>query len=195
MASNTAPFSFNFRGRNSRDFGILANHYDLILPEKRSRKQAVPFRNGSFDHGAQWYNERILRLRCVWLSAKIKEMTRADLREVSYWLSSKGRITLDTEPDKSYIGEIYGAHNLEAHYIYHKQPGSTTDGEFTVDFLCEPFAQGELVRKQINSGVPLSFRGEGQYKGTAITPCLIVLRNNTPNPISGVTIMMTRRRQ
>ena len=187
-------FSFNFRGRNSTDeFGIRANSYDFILPDKRERRQLVPFRNGTYDYGAQWYNDRILRLRCIWLTSKIEKMTRSDIREIAYWLSKKGNIVLDIEPDKYYVGEINNANELIAHYNYAKEDietgnTDTTDGEFELNFVCEPFAYGKLVTQPIEEGI-----NRIQYKGTAETPCTIILRNETGFDVTGIQIVAKRR--
>lgn len=182
-------FSFNFKGRNSKtDFGIVATSYDFLLPEKRERKQAIPFRHGSYDYGAHWFNERQLRVRCVWISAVLKRMTRSDIREVAYWLSQKGKIEFPEERDKYYIGEIYDSNELISHYNYAREEIDTTDGEFELNFICEPFAYREVPTQIIRDGVNAI-----EYKGTAETPCTIILRNNNDFALNNVQIVVSRR--
>lgn len=184
------PFTFYFKGRNSyTDFGILASSHDFLLPEKRQRKQEVPNRHGSYDFGAKFYNERILRLRCIWVSNIIGGKSRADIREISYWLSQKGKIELAVEPDKYYIGELYESNELEAHYINFKDGLTTTDGAFDLNFVCEPFAYRDIDAQPIQSGInPIT------YEGTAESPCLIVLKNTGTTTINSLQVIATRRK-
>jgi phage-related protein len=187
-----SAFSFTFRGRNSRDMGLIATSYDFIMPEKRERKQAVPFRHGANDYGAKWYNDRILRLRCTWITARLRKMTRSDIREIAYWLSQKGRIILDIEADKYYIGEVYNSNELIAHYNYAVEENGgtdTTDGEFELEFTCEPFAYRATVTHDLTDGV-----NKIEYTGTAETPCVIILRNNNNFALNNVQVAVVRKR-
>ena len=177
------PFSFTFRGKNSRtEFGIMSSSYDFLMPPKRKRKQSIPFRHGSYDYGAEWYDDRILRLRCIWISSFIDKMQRSDVREISSWLSRKGAIYLDVEPDKHYIGELYNPEELIMHYQT-RLNGYTSDGEFELNFLCEPFAYGVQNIVPIKQGInPI------EYTGTADSPTLIILKNPNPFPITRLTV-------
>lgn len=184
------PFSFNFRGKNSRDdFGIMVKSYDFLMPQKRERKRQIPFRHGSHDYGARYYNDRILRLTCIWIPNVIRKMSRSDIREISYWLSEKGQISLSIEPDKYYVGSIYDSSEFEAHYINLIDAATITDISFELDFVCEPFAYGDSVSVDIKSGInPI------QYKGTAESPTYIVLNNDNNFPMQNVQIVFTRRK-
>lgn len=191
MTDPTKPktFSFNFSGRNSREFGLLATSYDFYMPQKRERKQFIPFRHGRHDYGAQYYNERVLRVRCLWTSSRLERMTRSEIREVIHWLSKKGRITLDVEPDKYYIGELYEPDELEAHYNYAKDNITSPLGEFTIEFVCEPFACRDVAGQSLSTGL-----NEINYLGTAETPCVIVLKNNSGVTLNNVTVTAARRK-
>lgn len=192
------PLSFSFRGVNCRKYGLIVNSYDFLLPEKRQRKLQVPFMNGAYDFsdkdGKRFYNDRELRLRCIWISAAMKKLSRADIREISFWLSEKGRIVLDIEPDKYYIGELFDSNQLTSHYDYHidmddaKDGGGTTDGEFEITFICSPFAFGEVEQQPIKNGI-----NNISYEGTAETPTTIVLRNKGTTNVSNVQIVVNRK--
>jgi len=192
------PLSFSFRGVNCRQYGLIVNSYDFLLPEKRVRKIQVPFQDGSYNYaeedGQDYWNDRELRLRCVWISGMLKQISRKDIRETSYWLSHRGRIVLDIEPDKYYYGELFDPNQLTAHYDYIIDPynsdsgGGTTDGEFEITFICRPFAFGKIVNQQISDGINII-----KYEGTAKTPALIVLRNEGNQSVSNVQIVVTRR--
>ena len=182
------PFEFTFRGKSSAEFGIMASSYDFLLPTKRERKMQIPFRSGMYDFGARWYDERILRLQCVWINDRRDNHTRADIREISYWLSGKGSIVLAIEPDKRYVGALYDETDLLANINYANEM-RTSDGSFELSFVCEPFAYGDQVDMPLESG-----SNRVEYKGTAETPCLIILRNNSNFTIHNVQIIATRRR-
>ncbi|MCL2517604.1 MAG: hypothetical protein FWF15_03475 [Oscillospiraceae bacterium] len=193
-----APLSFSFRNKNCREYGLIVNSYDFLLPEKRQRKQYIPFRHGAYDYSAEdnkrFYNERELRLRCIWMSQALQKLTRADIREIALWLSKRGRIVLDIEPDKYYMGELFDANELIAHYDYainmndEYDGGGTTDGEFEITFICEPFAYGKVVQQSITNG-----KNPIYYNGTADTPTMIVLRNNSGAAATNVQIVLTRK--
>ena len=101
--------SFEFRGINFRErFNIRVVKIDFLLPAKRRRKQEIPRRHGQYDHGAENWEDRTIRLECDLLNA----LSRAEVREISALLSKKGRLILWDEPDKHYIGEVYSPPEL-----------------------------------------------------------------------------------
>jgi phage-related protein len=181
------PFEFTFRGKSCLDFGLYGAGFDIILPPKRARKQMIPFRDGAYDYGAQWYDERTLRLVCIWANNKLENLTRADIREISYWLSPKGHLVLAIEPDKYYNCALYNAADLEAHYNFADEI-RTTDGKFTLDFICDPFAYGDTVSCPITSGNNVI-----AYQGTARSPCTIILKNTGTTSVSNIQIVTTKR--
>jgi phage-related protein len=182
-------FSFNFRGKNSiDDFGIAATSSDFLLPQKRERKRSIPFRSGAYDYGSRWYNERELLVSCFWLNRREMRHTRSDIREIAYWLSSKGRIEFPHE-EKFYIGELYDPNELIVHYDYSSQDNETTDGRFELRFVCEPFAYKDITVLPILSGNNVI-----NYEGTAETDSLFIFKNESSVPISNIQVLVTRRR-
>lgn len=145
---------------------------DLFIPSIRERKVEVPNRHGSYDFGAQYYNERELTLRCIAAEPERIGYTNQNLRqyvrEITYVLSKKAEIRLWNEPEKYYIGRIYDATELT-------QLRSLAN-EFNITFICEPFAYGETHTvtfakpNQIPEYVP-------NYQGTAPASTYIVIRN------------------
>ena len=96
-------------------------------------------------------------------------------------LSRKSRLRLWDEPDKYYFGELY-------------DPAEILDYEdealrdFTLSFVCEPFAFGKVITQQITTGEnPIN------YRGTAETPCVIVLKNVSDTEVSNITITAIKR--
>ena len=165
--------SFSFGTYNSvDDWGIMVIGYDTFLPPKRSRKISIPGRSGSYDYGAKNWDERIVRLEC----ALMRHMKKEEFREIVYLLSKKGRLRLWNEPNKYYIAELYDSPDVIDFFGEEMR-------EFTLSFVCEPFAYGENTTVAINDG-----RNYISYGGTAETPAVIVLRNISGHDISTVTV-------
>lgn len=171
--------SFTFDGHNSlEEWGIFCTHHDTIMPPKRQRRQAIPGRDGSYDYGAQNYDDRLVRLTCE----LVEPTTRAGFREIAYRLSHKGKLVLWDEPDKHYIGELYDAAELE-------NIAGGLIRKFELNFTCEPFAYHETVSRPLISGV-----NPVEYRGTARAPCVIRIDNPNSYAVSNITITATKRR-
>lgn len=176
--TNIPDDSFSFGRYNSlTDWGIRVVKYDTLTPAKRSRKVSIPRRSGMYDFGADCWEERTVRIECV-LERRI---SRAELRAIAGALSQKSRLRLWDEPNKYYIGEIYDPAEITDYY-------DEAMREFTLSFVCEPFAYGRTVTLPISSG-----ENAVQYHGTADTPCMIVLRNVSTNDIANLTITAVKR--
>lgn len=170
--------SFSFGKYNSvDDWGLMVVASDYLLPPKRARKITIPGRSGSYDFGAKDWDERTLRLTCM----LTRTMSKAEFREIIYALSKKSRLRLWNEPDKYYVAELYDPAEVQDFYMEAAR-------EFELSFIAEPFAYGSTVTAPIKDG-----RNTVEYKGTAETPCLIVLRNTSTENVVNVTITATKR--
>lgn len=171
--------SFSFGRYNSMDdWGIKVVGYDVLLPPKRPRKLIIPGRSGSFDFGARNWEDRSLRISCM----LTRQMTKAEFREIAYHLSKKAQLRLWNEPDKYYIAELYESPEVQDYYMEIAR-------EFELVFTAEPFAYGASIATHINNG-----RNVIDYKGTAETPCLIVLKNTSKQNVVNITITAIKRR-
>lgn len=144
---------------------------DVLKPQLRERKVTVPLRNGAYDYGAHYYDERPLTINCV----TVRAGTRDDAREMAYILSKKSQLRLWNEPDKYYVGRIYQAPDLECL----RKVGN----RFTLNFILEPFAYGEAITETF-----VNRRFVPSYKGTAETPTYIVIRNTGSGNIVNIQI-------
>lgn len=133
---------------------------DVLKPQLRERKVTVPLRNGSYDYGAKYYDERPFAINCV----TVKAGTRDDAREMAYTLSKKSQLRLWNEPDKYYVGRIYQAPDLECL----RKVGN----RFTLNFMLEPFAYRNTITQPFLNRIYIP-----EYEGTADTPTYIVIRN------------------
>ena len=96
-------------------------------------------------------------------------------------LSRKDRLRLWDEPDTYYIGEMYDPAEITDYF-------DEAMREFTLSFVCEPFAYGRTVTLPLSSG-----ENTIPYGGTANAPCLIVLRNTSAAEVANLTITAVKR--
>lgn len=172
--------SFQFGGYNSMDdWGVRVVAWDVLTPPKRARKRAIPRRHGLYDHGAECWEERTVRIECT-LERRI---SRAALREIAYLLSRKAQLRLWNEPDKYYIGELYDAAELTDYF-------DECMREFTLSFICEPFAYGDGKSEALADG-----DNAVGYRGTAARGCVIEIRNPNAYSVSNITVTATTKRR
>lgn len=171
--------SFQFGRYNSLDdWGIKCIAHDYLLPPKRAAKLTIPSRNGSYSFNNKLYNERELILTCV----LIRQISKAELREIAYLLSEKKALRIWNEPNKYYMAEIYNPPDV---VDYPKE----SMREFELSFVCEPFAYSETISKKMTRGL-----NKLAYKGTAETPTKIIIKNTGSAAIKNITITATKRR-
>ncbi len=162
-----------------KEYGIvMGTPRDCLMPALRERKVEIPNRDGKYDYGANTYEERIVEVRAT----SSRDLTRQELRELAYILSKKSRFCFWDEPEKYYIGRIYDATALERVTV--------ARASVVLSFTCEPFAYGATVTQPIAAGL-----NRIEYKGTARTPTLIVLKNNSKTTAQNVRITAIFRRK
>lgn len=170
------PDSFTFGSYNSvDDWGIYVVTYDVILPPKRIRKITIPRKSGQYKFRGDVWDERLVRISCTLQ----KKISRAQLREIAYYLSHESQLILWEEPDKYYIGELYDAHEIIDYY-------DEAMRDFEITFTCHPFAYSSPQNISIATG-----NNNINYLGTADAPCVIVLRNNNDYEINNIMIKLT----
>lgn len=172
---------FSFRGVHSSKFGIYTvDQSRTILPPRREGKVVIPGRSGYYDEVGSVYDERVESILCSFVCPEGKTVPEV-CREIAYWLSGTGRLIFDKEPDKYYLARVSGGPPMAQHLKY---------GEFTLTWSYNPpFAHGETITQQIADGENVI-----AYKGTAETPCVIVLRNASTEKIVNISITAIKRR-
>ena len=159
------------------EYGIMVIKHDFLMPALRSRKVTIPLRSGVHDFGARYYDERMLTMECD----TRRELTRGQMRELAFLLSTKNKIVCGDEPDKYYIGRLYDPSEIIEH-------GEIVD-EFTLAFICEPFAYSTPVQIPIASEISL----RPEYIGTAPTPTRITITNVGETEAFGIRIRIRER--
>ena len=169
--------SFTYNNVDMRaEFGLIVERFtDVLAPELRERKMSVPFRDGAFDYGAKYYEERKLEIQCGTAAL----MTRGEARRLSLVLAKKGLIRRWDEEDKYYVGRAYNPAEIE------RVAGKML--RFTLAFVCDPFAYGEQVTEEFSGMANLT------YGGTARTPTRIIIRNDTGMALNGLVVTMRER--
>lgn len=172
---------FTYKGTDSRTYGIgIKAQNRVLLPEKRVSKTIVDMRSGAVYHNNPAYNERLISLTCIFMADSMYEV-RTYAREIAYWLSGSGKLIFSDEPDKYYNARVEGVVDID---------DALAVGGFSIVFACNPpFALRPNEEHSISTGV-----NDVNYLGTAETPCVIILKNTTENPIQNIVINQIRRK-
>lgn len=174
---------FTFRNIHSSTFGIGVRSVDRsLIPELRRNEFTIPGRHGTIDFGLNTYEKRPIQVSIGLLKNADWEALRANAREVARWLSGKGYLVFDDEPDKAYDAVVYG-------YVGIEQLELLPTGLLTVTFECQPFAES-LEYRQVNipSITEKPYNIVANVAGTAETCCIITVKNIGDSNIEGITI-------
>ena len=166
-------YSFTFGGVDIREkYGLYVGSWqDVLKPALRARKLTIAGRDGAWDFGAHAYDERQITVRLV------GRLTYAQKRELAFALSEKHQLRYWEEPDLYYIGRVYNAAAIA------RLPADAK--QFTVTFICEPFAYGETTTLDLSRDI--------QYAGTASTPTRIEIKNTGSTAITKVRLRIRER--
>ena len=116
---------FKFKGKDSRDFGILISSApQQTKPERRVEHITIPGRNGELTQDEDTYEPYTISLQC-----STRGSDRLD--EIVTWLNGAGELILATEPDKVYKAFIYNKIAIsDVIYLYNS---------FLIQFRVHPF--------------------------------------------------------
>lgn len=166
--------SFTYNGIDMyQQFMVKVLSSDVFMAELRQRKVVVPGRSGVYDYGAEYHEERPLRMQ-VEVEGRISD---AQFDSLKYTLSRKGRIVLWDKQDRYFVGQLYDPAEV-IDYFRHSMR------EFEITFLCEPYAYA-LTPTILQSSGPII---PADYEGTRKAPTRITIRNTGTVPMQGVTI-------
>jgi len=153
-----------------------------LIPELRRNEFTIPGRHGTLDFGLNTYEKRPIQVRIGLLKNADWKALRTKAREMASWLSGKGMLIFDDEPDKGYEAAVYS-------YVGIEQIELLPAGLFEVVFECQPFAES-LEYQQVN--VPnittKPYIVNANVSGTAETCCIITIKNLGDSNIEGITI-------
>ena len=116
---------FHFKGKDSRDFGILISAApEKVRAERRVEQVTIPGRNGDLTVDEGTYAPYVISVEC---STRGNE----NLDEILAWLNGAGGLILCTEPDKVFRASIYNKISVaDMIYLYNS---------FLLQFRVQPF--------------------------------------------------------
>jgi predicted phage tail component-like protein len=170
---------FTFRDVHTSDIGVVWQSGDrTVLPSKRIVRYEVPGRDGYYESNISTYDNREVTGTLSFVGDDISyEGLRTKVREVAKWLSGKGNLIFDDEPDKAYTAQIIEGVSIEQ---------AVKTGRSDISFDCVPFAMS-IQYNQINEeSKALPYTIAAEVDGTQETPCLIYVTAKTE--IYGITI-------
>lgn len=173
---------FTFRNQHSGSFSVGARSIDRsLIPELRKNEFTIPGKHGAVDYGLNTYAKRPIGIQLGLMRNADHNALRLKARDIAKWLSGKGLLIFDDEPDKAYDAAVYS-------YVGIDQIRLLPAGTLSIDFECQPFAES-LNYRQVNTEITDSnTEVPVDVYGTAEAPCIITIKNIGVTPISGITI-------
>lgn len=174
---------FTFRNVHSSTFGIGVKSDDRsLIPALRKNEFEIPGRHGTVDFGLNTYEKRPINMHIGLLKNNSWNQLRLKARDIARWLSGKGMLVFDDEPDKAYNAAVYS-------YVGIEQIELLPAGLLNITFECQPFAES-LEYRQVNiTSISTSpYEVPAQVNGTSETGCIITIKNIGATNISNITI-------
>jgi len=170
---------FFFNHRHSRDFWLaMEDAHRPLLPARRRNDYEIAGRHGTTDFGGETYKTRPIPVDIHFISDNVRSLQIA-AREIALWLSGKGLLWFDDEPDKAYDAVVYEEIDTEQ-LIRTKRA--------RVVFECQPLAKTINFLQSVHSGVSSGHVMKISSAGTEATPARIIIRNTGTIDTSSVVI-------
>lgn len=172
---------FRFNGIHSNDFDIIVKSDDrTVLPSKRVTKYEIPGRDGIYESDAITYENRIITVTITFNGDDYTaNALRERVRTIAKWLSKKGQLIFDDEPDKAYQAQVTDGISISQLTVW---------GECDISFDCQPFAESINYITTLKEITAQKDDVDLTVQGTQDTPCIIILKNTGTTNISGIKI-------
>lgn len=181
---------FTFRNIHSSALKTEARNIDRsVIPELRKNEFVIPGRHGTIDYGNNTYEKRLITVELGVFENLSNEEFRENLREIASWLSGKGMLIFDDEPNKAYQASVYSYIGIDPYnqenYLIDPLPAGT----MTVIFECQPLAESlEYRQVNISNITTKPYEIPVQVNGTSETCCIITIKNNGTTNINNINI-------
>jgi len=174
---------FFFIDKHSSDFNtvVMERAKRNLTPPKRRNDYQVSGRHGTVDFGDETYGTRQIPVNIYLISRNEKELRKL-ARDVAFWLSGKGRLLFDDEPQQAYDAVVY--EEIDAEQLFRVK-------RVTVTFECQPFAKTVDFMQSTSHGIRHGHTASINSQGTQATPPRIIINNTSNSTITSITI--TRR--
>ncbi len=139
---------FIFKGKDSRDFGILISAApEKVRAERRVKQVTIPGRNGELTVDERTYEPYVISVEC-----STRGSDRLD--EILAWLDGAGELILCTEPDKVFRASIYNKISVaDMIYLYNS---------FLLQFRVQPFKYSvNALSDTLDLTAPTTIRNSG----------------------------------
>ena len=174
---------FSFKGKDSRDFGILISAApEKVRAERRVEQITIPGRNGELTVDEGTYAPYVISVEC-----STRGSDRLD--EIVAWLDGAGELILCTEPDKVFLASIYNKISVaDMIYLYNS---------FLLQFRVQPFKYSvNAISDTLDLTAPTTIRNSGTvYSEPLITVYgsgdITLTVNGTGFPLYGVNESIT----
>ena len=174
---------FHFKGKDSRDFGILISAApEKVRAERRVEQVTIPGRNGELTVDEGTYAPYVISVEC---STRGSE----NLDEILAWLNGAGELILCTEPDKAFRASIYNKISVaDMIYLYNS---------FLLQFRVQPFKYSvNAAGDALELTAPTTIRNSGTvYSEPIITVYgsgdITLSINGNPYPLRNVQESIT----
>lgn len=170
-----------FDGIHSADIGVFVRSVDRsLLPGKRVTQYIIPGKSGSYDV-ENGYENRTIVCEFGFVGDNLTRFDfRIKARKVAQWLSGKGTLIFDDEPDKCYQAQVVDSTSIEE---------VAATGKAQVSFLCSPFAESLDYSLVHTENAPLPKQMNVTVNGTQESNPTIFIKASSA--ITGIKI--TRR--
>lgn len=171
---------FFFANRHSSDFWLaMGDARRPLLAGRRRNDYEISGRHGTVDFGGETYKPMPIPVEIYFISEDEYRL-QVVAREIAHWLSGKGILVFDDEPDKAYDAVVYD--EIDTDQIIRTKRA-------TVVFECQPFASTINFLQSINPGVTRGHTVDIDSRGTQATPGIVILQNTGTVPITSITII------
>ena len=173
---------FTFRGIHSSEFGVRQTPGDRVLsPLKRRSLLQIPGRPSAVVQEDGGYDSRVETIECSYVRQEGVSLQR-QVRLIAGWLNGVGELSYDYEPEM-----LYNAYLSSSPPTVKTLQYATFTLEFTIN---HPFAYEtaqQIARYNMTEGD--SNKISVDVGGTIETPVRIIIKNNGPVPITGISIL------
>lgn len=172
-----------YNGQDSySDFNLVVKSSDrTMLPSLTQRQLAVAGKHGTWDFKGNTYENRIISVEFKYVGSTFLNL-RSKARDIAHWLSqteAPKKLIFSDEPDKYYLAKIYSSVGLQ---------NILRVGQGSIEFECKPFAYStaqDLILATITTDPQVI---NVTVTGTAETPEIITMTNNSGITIDGFTL-------